>query len=526
MTLSSETFTSAGQFGDVCEFATLNLRPLVGDQILRGLPRFLGRWEDGTTLPLMLDYNWEIATSGDDCTPSVASSEILECTIVMPNQRKVSIGTSGTIQYRDMMQKFCEARRITNFPTLFRPDGSFDEGAPLADVFLDYLVSDLKSAFMKHLREIAWTGSQSTRHQFEGILTQLDAGPLSNGDGCELYNIVSFDWNALVEGSGVGHPSGTIAAAQDTQTIHGKTFSGLTGLNVVEMMVLWLERLFENELERWADDQIEFELWVPKGQTVCITQLAACLQPCDGCVNPMSDPNIRDRASQFRRDKVIWLYPYDNVSITIKTSTELDDRMILVPKMIAGRPTIAWVFRDQQEEQDILNGVLPWYGQQPGVPMNTPLFQDDGFDENSLFEQRAFSLSVSRDHDCLDVYMSADVGMLLFAWNAWLQFTNINCEATLTDGEYIHDMSQAITDCAAIDGDTLDYTVAALESQPHAPAAGDTYAVYFTDGVTQLIGTVVSYDTGTDALRLDFAVAVTCGTGGGAISVAFLADNT
>lgn len=527
MALLFETMTASGQFGDICEAPTLDLRPLVPDQILRGLPRFLGRWEDGTVMNLMLDANWDITVSGDDCDPSTASSEILECQVVLPNQREIALKNENQIQYRDMMQKFCEARRITSFPTLFNPDGSFDAGAPLAEVFLDYLTSDLKESFMKNLRDVAWNGDQTVRHQFEGILTQIDNGPISNGDGCELYNVVNFDWNTLTGGSGTANPGDVIDAANDSLTIHGKTFSGLTGLNMAELLVLWLERLFENELERWADDAIEFELWVPKGQTVCITELAACLQPCGGCVNPMSDPTIRERASEFRRDRKIWLYPYDNVTITIKTSPELVDRMFMVPKVVAGRPMIGWVFRDQMEEQSILAGALPWYGSQSGTVDSTVLYpEDEVFDEASEFERRAFTLSVEKNGQCMDVSLAADAGLLLFGINAWAQFTNISCESSVTDGEYIHDMSVAITVCLAVGGQPqqLDLTAAALET-PNAVAVGDTYAVYFTDGVTQLIGTVVSYNTGTDVLRLSFAIAVSCTTGGAPASVAKLADN-
>ncbi len=64
------------------------------------------------------------------------------------------------------------------------------------------------------------------------------------------------------------------------------------------------------------------------------------------------------------------------------------------------------------------------------------------------------------------------------------------------------------------DADTLDLTVPGLEVYGTVDA-GDTYVVYGLDGVTALIGTVASYTTGTDALVIDFGVAVDCNTGGG-----------
>ena len=47
--------------------------------------------------------------------------------------------------------------------------------------------------------------------------------------------------------------------------------------------------------------------------------------------------------------------------------------------------------------------------------------------------------------------------------------------------------------------------------------AGDTYIIYGSDGLTSLLATVVSYNTGTDVLRVDFSGAVDCNTGGGMV---------
>jgi hypothetical protein len=253
MTLEFETMTPAGKFGDTCETPIMDLRKLVPDDVLRNIPRFLGRWEDDQNMRIMLDDNWSIEAAGDDCDYSTASRETLECSVILPNQRLVAVGFDN-ILYTQFMKKFCDAQNIMKYPTLFMSDGSFDEGQELSDLFIEFLLAELRGPFMKHLRDIFWTGSQATRHSIEGVLTQLNSGPFTVGDECAAYNHVEFDWNTIVGGSGArSNPKATITAGNDSQTIHGHTFVGLAGLNMVEFMRLWLERLLEYDLAKWAD---------------------------------------------------------------------------------------------------------------------------------------------------------------------------------------------------------------------------------------------------------------------------------
>ncbi len=518
MALQFEAMTPSGQFGDTCEVATMDLRPMMPDDVLRNIPRFFGRWEDGTTMPVLLDDNYNITTSANDCDPSTADREVLECTILLPDQELVSIGNaSSTLVYTDVLQRFCDARSIFRFPTLFRADGSFDEGAPLAGPFIEFLLAELRGPLMKHLRTSAWNGDSANRHEFDGILTQLAAGPAvpSGGDECTLLNHVVVDWATVTGNPGsTSSPKATIAAASDSMTIHGVDFDGLTGLNMVEFLVLWLERLLNYDLAAWADEDMMFELWVGRGQVPCIAELAACMQPCDGCVDPLSDPMIRERAAEFRRDRVIWLYPYDNIRITIRQSPELANTMIFLPKMIGGRPTVAWIFRDQVQAQAILDGELPWFGTQAGAPSTNSLYPgDEALDGPTEFFLRAFSLHLTRDNNCINVYVNSEAAILLFATHVWLEFQNTDCAGLIPETD-VNVMGRAATACATVDADTLRLTVANLEADG-AVNAGDTFVVYPADGVTALLGTADSYNTGTDALDITFEHNVTCSTGGG-----------
>jgi len=535
MTLEFQSLTPAGKFGETCETPILDLRTLCPDGVLAAIPRFLGRWEDGQQMEMILDDNWEITTSQDDCDPSIASAETIECTVILPDQELVSVGFENML-YRDTLQKFCDAKGIVRFPTLFRSDGSFDTGAPLAEEFLMYLLAELKRPFMKHLRYVAWNGSSAVRHQFDGILTQMTNGysAPSGAAACDMYQVVNIDWGTWTATGAVTHPSATVDATQDAQIIHGESFSGLSGNNLVEVLRLWMERLIEHDLAEYVSQDFSsmdmgfvMELWVGRGQTACIAELAACLQPCDGCVDPMSDPMIRQRAAEFRKDRVIWLYPYDNIPIVIRQSPELRDRVIFRPASINGRPTLAWVFRNQNEELGILNGELPWYGSQVGTPDSSPIHPDDEvMSEVEMFEMNAFSLHVERSGNCIDVFMNADAGILMFSPHLWLNITNVGCDG-LIPAECVDGMSVAVTDCAdGAEATELDLTVADLETlYPDFDEAGDTWQVEFANGGV-LIGTVVSYTAGTDVLVLDVGVTgVDCTTYGGATAISPLADN-
>jgi hypothetical protein len=528
MALEFETMTAAGKFGDTCETPIMDLRPLVPDEVLRGLPRFIGRWEDDETMRILLDDNWAIETASDDCDYSVASRETQECSVILPNQRLVAVGFDN-ILYTQFMKKFCDAKGLFSYPTLFRRDGTFDEGAPLADLFIEFVLAELRGPMMKHLRDIAWTGSQATRHSITGILTQLDNGQTPAGDRCELYEHVELDWNTLTGGSGRANPEATITAGNDSITIHGHAFTGMTGKNLAEFLVLWFERLKEYELAKWADEMMEWELWVGRGQAVCVANLAACMQPCDGCVNPLSDPQIRDRAADFRKNKVIWLYPHDNIEITIKTSPVLDGQMILVPKVIGGRPMIGWVFRSQQEALAIINGELPMYGARSGMVDANPLYpEDEVMDDPNIFVAEAFSVNIQKNGNCINVWLNTETAIVLMGLHVWMRFQNISCDESLIPATGPTEL-MGITSSACADpgGNNLTFTVAALEDTG-AVAAGDTISVYFEDGFTQALGIVVSYTPATDALILNMGADLDCTYGGGATNAVIVkhADNT
>ena len=529
MPLEFETMTAAGKFSDACELPILDLRPLMPDEVLANIPRFFQRWEDGTTQRILLDDNYSESAAQGTCDFVTFASETLECEVVIPNQQRLAAGVDD-VDYEQFMIEFCKANSIMRFPTVFRADGSFDTGAPLSDRFLEYILADLRRRYMQALRVRAWTGNQANANEFSGILTQIDAGPQSSGDACEPYEMVEFNWSTMTGtgGSAPTAPSATIDAASDSVTIHGFDFDGMEGLNLVEFLVLWLERLMEHDLAPWAESEIEFELWVGRGQTTAIANLAACMQPCEGCVNPLSDPQIRARASEFRRDRVIWLYPYDNISITLRQSPELSNQMFLVPKTIGGRPLIGWVFRDQARQVAILNGSMPYYGAEGGtLPDEHVLYPTDEVDAASRFELRGFSVNVQKNGNCIDYWINSESAIVIQGWPLWLRFTQVD-SAGLVPDQVSDDMGVAATVCNDPGGTEMELTVAALEDYG-AVEIGDTYVIYGEDGLSAIIGTVVApvYNTGTDVLTVDLGADLDCNWGGGLANaiVVKLAEN-
>lgn len=515
MTLEFSTLTaSAGRFSDGCETAVLDLRPVIRDNVLKNIPRYIWRWEDGHTTEILLEDNYELVDAVDACDFTEASREILSCTVPIPNQKEVLIGQSD-VNFDQLMKKFCKAKSLVQYPTLFNADGTFNTGDPFAGMFADYLFAELKGPFAQRLRESAWTGDQDNLHWFEGILNQL--GPSgTNWDTedqrCERYQATVWDWATITAAAGAtAAPGDVVDATSDAFIIQGETFDGLTGNNLVEMLVLWLERLREYDLTRWADEAIELELWLPNGAVKCIADLAACMQPCDGCVNPLSDPDIRARATQFRKDKEIWLYPYDELPIKLRTTPSLVDRMIFLPKYIGGNPTIAWVFRDQNMEQLIAEGKMPFYGMQNGQPDDIAPYNGEvgqGALAPGEFEDAAISFHIQRDHNCVDFWLKAATAVVVQAKNMWLDIQNVSC-ATLTPQTIDQSMSLAIDSCVETDTDTLALTGTALDGLTTFVDVGDTWMVYWDNG-SSLIGTVTIYDDGTDTLTLQFALDVDC----------------
>ena len=102
---------------------------------------------------------------------------------------------------------------------------------------------------------------------------------------------------------------------------------------------------------------------------------------------------------------------------------------------------------------------------------------------------------------------------MLFGWHLWLRLQFVDCNS-LTPTQKWDSMGVAASACADPGGNNLTLTVAALEDYG-AVAADDTYVVYGEDGWTAIIGTVVSYDTGTDALILNMGADYACTYGGG-----------
>lgn len=474
MTLQFESMTPAGEFGGECRTAILDLRKHLIDEVLAGIPRYLYSYNDGHTMKILLEDRWGVTTSSDVCLPSTLSRRQIPCTVNLPDQKRVSLGPeSDELILDDLMQTFCDAQRITKQPTLFLENGNLDPGQELSGTFLEFLMSETMGGVMYQTQYLGWSGVSSNLHQFDGILTQLD-----DDLNCEYYNPVRIDWAAVTTGGATASPEDEMTV--DTLTIHGEVFSGLTGSNLVDIIKMWVERLNEYELNKINLAGVRFEIWVPYNFRRRLAEQIACLQPCEGCVNPLSDPEIRRRAEQFIQSGEVYIYPYSDIKFTIKASPFLQNRIIVAPVRVNGRPTIGWVWKSQREMEAIAAGLIPRYGTKEGaLPFNAlfPNTTPELFNENDNFEAQAFQVRAQQNGDCVMLWVKYNASMLIFARHLWLMFSNVSLPG-LTPTSQQTALPKAITACVDADDSTKVYTVASATGI----ATGDIVAVHFASG--------------------------------------------
>lgn len=516
MPLEFDTMTPAGRWSDSCNLGILDLRRACNDEVVANFPRFMGRWEDGTNVDLLLSTGFVVTPSEDDCLPSTISGDSVLCNYVIPNQQWISIGGGQNRRYRDLVQQFCKARNLISAPSLFLPDGSLDRGNPLSGYFVDFVLAELKMGFMGYLVDTFWTGDDAERHQFEGVLTQLDADV-----ACEPFNPTRLNWATLTGTAAPSSPRSEIDLAHDSITIKGEVFSGMAGLDFAEFLKLWVERLFEGPYSQYAKSEVMLELWVPRNSVTTIMELAACLQPCDGCVNPLSDPQIRDRNAEFVRTKMFYLYPYTDVQITVRTSPKLINRVILIPMSVAGKPMAAWVFRSQEEQRRILEGSLPLYGTGTGsIPANE-LYPDTLMTLADNFEAQAIGINTEKADDCLSWWLTADAAIVILGRDNILSVTNIagnGIVQTCDSGTGFYLPIGVAQDCTDGPGaNELTFTVTAEEQADMTEGA--VYYIEFVDGT--VIGAPVTFIDGT-TIYFTFPATHTvtnCTTFGGPVAI-------
>ena len=523
MPLDFEQMTPAGTWSDPCVVAIMDLRRNCHDEFVAAYPRFLGRYLDGQSVDLLLTTGYSRTPSTDICVPSTLSGGSMKCTYQIPDQEFLSYGGDQNKLLRDLVDTFCKARNLVMAPTLFNSDGSFNSGEPLAGYFLQYMLSEQKGAFMSALIDIFWDGDSANPHEFDGFLTQLDEDV-----ECGPYNPTRLDWATLTEVVGVSNVSSEITAANDTITIKGESFSGMTGVNFAQFLKMWVERLFKGPFSTYNKSEVELRLVVGPNTESTLLELAACLQPCQGCVNPLSDPTIRDRVEDFVNGKEFFLYPWRDIKIKIYTSPKIGNRIILMPFYIGGNPMTGWIFRSQQEQQAIISGLLPMYGTTTGTIQGTDLYPDELNDLSSAdnFEWEAIAINVEKSGDCVSWWLTADASLVIFGRDNILSVTNISgtglvstCDPTPMVMPFI---AESCDDEALPEAYELQATVTEEDGLGNI-TVGATYNVLFADG-TVLIATVTNYSLDINVyiidLSFDESLTMTCASFGGLVSMA------
>lgn len=512
-----------GTFGEICRMPILNIAPMCDDEVINNLPVAFARYEDGTLQQFTIDSRSEIILpeEGDTCSPAEAVHEIQECEVYVPDQEFISIGGQER-RYTEDQKRFCRARSLAKGISPFDSTGRLKVGTPLALNFLAWRVAELKAVVLQHLKDTIWTGDSSNEMEFDGILTQLQNGWSAPGaGGCSAFRSVVLDWATLTDNAGnTANPEDTIVAAQDSIEIHGVTYTGFTGLNFVELLRKIMLRVRDYDLAGHKVNQ--FVLMVGRGQSECILTAAACLQPCNGCP-PMSDPRQRERLEEFLESKVMYLHPYRNTPIRVMESPALGTNVIFGTWQVDGEYAIQLVFRDQEAGLAELDASVPKpFGWETGLPDDAPLV-DNPLDPE-LFEERAFTYRLSENDNCIKPFINFEASIPVYAQHVFYLFQGVDC-ATLIPDECETTPSVAVDTTADVGGSTtrIDLT---MDSDPTCgTTAGDPVRVAFTDG-TVLNGVVVSYDGGTNVLRVDFTPVAVNGnvTFGDALTVTCLAE--
>lgn len=507
--------TIVGTFGEICRMPILNIAPMCDDAFLRALPVAYARYETDTRTQFIIDYNYDLTAPAEACDGMTADHEIQDCELYLPNQTFSAIEGESR-RYDEDMVRFCRPRKITGGVSIFDANGRLKDGLPLAETFLAYRVAEMKQIVMRFLKTRYMTGVSSTSMEPNGILTQLTNGWDGPGAGnCASYRAFVYDWAAATTGAALANPDATITAANDTITMYGQVFTGFTGFNFVELLRKMLLRIRDYTLAGHRIDSMF--LATGRGQSECILEAAACLQPCNGCT-PLSDPGQRDRLAEFLRTRVFYLYPYVDVPIYVYESPSLGNNVIFGPWQVDGEYTIQVVFRAQAENLMDINEVSPndgwWRTGLPGTDAATDLLLPDI--SPAEFEARTFMYIVDRDKLCIQPIISFEWSVPVFAQHAMVLFQNVDC-TTLVPPACEETPSVAVSSCAnGAGGDRLDMTMA---SDPTCGiTADDRVRVDFTDG-TVLFGVVISYNAGSNVLVVEFAAAIVCTTYGQPLTV-------
>lgn len=534
--------TVIGKFGDVCQVSLVDWRHKCPDEIIMNTPMMLVdmTWKDlpyqaiideSTSINFREPFEME-GGAQDACDPSTANNTTKMCDFVLPNLEIISIGTQSR-HYEIWWDKFCE-----NFPQFrgfspFRERGSrivFDAGSnsPATRTFAGEVAAELSQATWEHIYRTWWLGQRANVDQFDGFFEIFDNGISTQGT-CDDYPLVPtcIDMALYILGAAAAAAGGTVgpgdivlpvldpdrpgdAPADNIFVIYPgtlfETSIDLTGMDSVDVMTAWLELV----LNEWGIDVIQWMLGVGKNQTKCLSEVAACKQACRGgdcrqlLVSDKRDDGRADRQRRFVRERVIEMFPYDDITIPMLQSPALRQRnkVIFMPWKFntAEGPahSLLWVWLDRRAARnDLFRDVPAWRDAiLPGGFKWNDLHSGDEFVKvGRAFQARVWDWLWDQVKNCFQWWQNSKTMLLPQAPHLWLCLDGLDCSTTIKLPCLNPGVQEAILTCVKI-VDNLEYRITFDNTdEDFNCVVGKKIWIISDNGNTQLEGTITTVTT-------------------------------
>ncbi|GEM_PF-4055308 len=404
------------------------------DAVMDNFPVYLGRWENGTTVPAIKTQTIGIDTTMivDECDVAEVDSAMTSCDFIAPNQKKIKMGTK-TLELTSLIPLFAKQRNLTTaqLGNLLTPSNGrmvIDAGNPYAINFMRFAMAAVYMAYSQTLSYSALRGDYANQFQVDGFYTQLDDGWADGDVACGDENNIAqtINWAVLCgkDANAVAGPDEVTVAGQ-TVTLWGETYDVPADLNFAEFLEeLWIIKVEQNYVSGGVD---VWEMHIEHGKGRGFLKTAACMQPCN--LNGEFDQTLRERYRRLVNGQVGELYPSNQTFALLESQHVGANTLYFGPRQIAGRPTYGLAFWDMNDYFNSLGAIGTTPVRQYGMPESDTLLAETHSTIRNNFESVAlqqFFTTVGDAQDCAKGTIMAYYGVLATARHLWLKVTNIS----------------------------------------------------------------------------------------------------
>lgn len=402
------------------------------DDVVMNMRTFIGRWENGMSVPALLSQSFEIispADPNDVCDAPTVSGNHTTCDRVAPSMKVLKL-CSQTLQLEELIPAFCDTRGIHPYQLglVVNSDGSFVTAEPYTADFARYVYRMVSYTFMRMITDAMMTGDFANLYEIDGLYNQLSNGWADGDVACPAtQNVASVvDWGALTGNPGT--PTPVTEVTIDTNiTLWGTSYGVPAGMTWAQFTADLLIPAINANFGRNAGGIGGWELHVPPGMATCLKNNSACLQPCG--VSGDFDPDLRKRFEDARNADVVKFFPTQQQAGVMETNYLGDNEFWLIPSTVNGQPTYGMYFENMNAYFSMLGALGDTYGMGAGIPnVSEPLIKEQHQVIKDNFESVAIHHDVQKlAMNCAKFCMMARIGMLVTARHLSTQFTNVLC---------------------------------------------------------------------------------------------------